>query len=54
MVEGAGDSGCEYDGGIVVLGKAGVNFGAGMTGSCYQMKMATSANVNGAGGSAGR
>lgn len=34
MVEGCGDHGCEYmTGGIVVvLGHAGVNFGAGMTG----------------------
>jgi len=33
-VEGVGDNGCEYmTGGIVlVLGKTGVNFGAGMTG----------------------
>lgn len=34
MVEGIGDNGCEYmTGGIVcILGKTGVNFGAGMTG----------------------
>lgn len=34
VVEGIGDNGCEYmTGGIVcVLGKTGVNFGAGMTG----------------------
>ena len=34
VVEGVGDNGCEYmTGGIVVvLGKTGVNFGAGMTG----------------------
>lgn len=34
VVEGLGDNGCEYmTGGIVVvLGKTGVNFGAGMTG----------------------
>ena len=34
IVEGVGDHGCEYmtGGVVVVLGKAGVNFGAGMTG----------------------
>ncbi|MFP1497346.1 hypothetical protein ACLB1Q_25635 [Escherichia coli] len=34
VVEGIGDNGCEYmTGGIVcILGKTGVNFGAGMTG----------------------
>lgn len=34
VVEGVGDHGCEYmtDGVVVVLGKVGVNFGAGMTG----------------------
>ena len=34
MVEGCGDHGCEYmtGGVVVVLGKTGVNFGAGMTG----------------------
>ncbi len=34
VVEGAGDNACEYmTGGIVaILGKTGVNFGAGMTG----------------------
>ncbi|MDK4591682.1 hypothetical protein QG145_11625, partial [Kingella kingae] len=34
VVEGIGDNGCEYmTGGVVtVLGKTGINFGAGMTG----------------------
>ena len=34
VVEGLGDNGCEYmtSGIVVVLGKTGVNFGAGMTG----------------------
>jgi len=34
VIEGAGDHCCEYmtDGVVVVLGKSGVNFGAGMTG----------------------
>jgi len=34
VVEGVGDHGCEYmtGGVIVVLGKTGLNFGAGMTG----------------------
>jgi glutamate synthase (NADPH/NADH) large chain len=34
VVEGVGDHGCEYmtDGVVAVLGEAGVNFGAGMTG----------------------
>jgi len=34
VVEGVGDHGCEYmtDGAVVVLGRTGVNFGAGMTG----------------------
>ena len=34
VVEGVGDHGCEYmtGGVIVVLGKTGINFGAGMTG----------------------
>jgi glutamate synthase (NADPH/NADH) large chain len=34
VIEGAGDHCCEYmtDGVVVVLGRAGVNFGAGMTG----------------------
>lgn len=34
VVEGIGDHGCEYmtGGVVVVLGKTGVNFGAGMTG----------------------
>ncbi|PCI20609.1 MAG: glutamate synthase large subunit, partial [Piscirickettsiaceae bacterium] len=34
MVEGIGDHGCEYmtGGVVVVLGEAGINFGAGMTG----------------------
>ena len=34
MVEGVGDHGCEYmtNGTIVVLGRTGRNFGAGMTG----------------------
>jgi glutamate synthase (NADPH/NADH) large chain len=34
VVEGVGDHGCEYmtDGVVVVLGKTGLNFGAGMTG----------------------
>ena len=34
VVEGVGDHGCEYmtGGTVVVLGRAGVNFGAGMTG----------------------
>jgi glutamate synthase (NADPH/NADH) large chain len=34
VVEGVGDHGCEYmtAGAVVVLGKTGVNFGAGMTG----------------------
>ncbi len=34
VVEGVGDHGCEYmtGGSVVVLGKTGVNFGAGMTG----------------------
>ncbi len=34
VVEGVGDHGCEYmTGGVVaVLGKVGMNFGAGMTG----------------------
>lgn len=49
VVEGIGDNGCEYmTGGIVcVLGKTGVNFGAGMTGgfAYVWMKMATSANA---------
>ena len=34
VIEGLGDHGCEYmtEGTVVVLGKTGVNFGAGMTG----------------------
>jgi glutamate synthase (NADPH/NADH) large chain len=34
VVEGVGDHGCEYmtGGTVVVLGKTGMNFGAGMTG----------------------
>jgi glutamate synthase (NADPH/NADH) large chain len=34
VVEGVGDHGCEYmtGGVVVVLGKTGINFGAGMTG----------------------
>ena len=34
MVEGVGDNGCEYmtGGNVVVLGRAGRNFGAGMSG----------------------
>jgi glutamate synthase (NADPH/NADH) large chain len=34
VVEGCGDHGCEYmtGGVVVILGEAGVNFGAGMTG----------------------
>ncbi|WP_457621565.1 glutamate synthase large subunit [Persephonella sp.] len=34
VVEGVGDHGCEYmtNGTVVILGKTGVNFGAGMTG----------------------
>jgi glutamate synthase domain-containing protein 2/glutamate synthase domain-containing protein 3 len=34
VVEGCGDHGCEYmtDGAVVILGRAGRNFGAGMTG----------------------
>ncbi len=34
VVEGVGDHGCEYmtGGTVVVLGRAGINFGAGMTG----------------------
>ena len=34
VVEGVGDHGCEYmtGGAVVVLGEAGINFGAGMTG----------------------
>jgi len=34
VVEGVGDHGCEYmtGGTVVVLGRAGLNFGAGMTG----------------------
>jgi len=34
VVEGIGDHGCEYmtNGVVIVLGKTGVNFGAGMTG----------------------
>src|SRR3546814_8972641 len=34
VVEGVGDHGCEYmtGGVVVVLGRTGVNFGAGMTG----------------------
>ncbi len=34
VVEGIGDNGCEYmtGGVVVVLGKTGINFGAGMTG----------------------
>ncbi len=34
VIEGCGDHGCEYmtGGVVVVLGKAGINFGAGMTG----------------------
>ena len=34
MVEGVGDHGCEYmtGGTVVVLGRVGMNFGAGMTG----------------------
>ena len=34
MIEGIGDHGCEYmtGGTIVVLGRTGLNFGAGMTG----------------------
>ena len=34
IIEGAGDHCCEYmtDGVVVILGKTGVNFGAGMTG----------------------
>lgn len=34
IVEGIGDNGCEYmtGGAVVVLGKTGINFGAGMTG----------------------
>jgi glutamate synthase (NADPH/NADH) large chain len=36
VVEGIGDHGCEYmtGGVVVVLGKTGFNFGAGMTGGC--------------------
>jgi glutamate synthase (ferredoxin) len=34
VVEGVGDHGCEYmtGGVVIVLGRAGMNFGAGMTG----------------------
>jgi glutamate synthase (NADPH/NADH) large chain len=34
VIEGVGDHGCEYmtGGAVVVLGRTGVNFGAGMTG----------------------
>ena len=34
IVEGIGDHGCEYmtGGSVIILGKTGVNFGAGMTG----------------------
>ena len=34
IVEGIGDHGCEYmtNGAVIILGKTGVNFGAGMTG----------------------
>ncbi len=34
VVEGVGDHGCEYmtNGMVVILGKTGINFGAGMTG----------------------
>ncbi|MBU6182772.1 MAG: glutamate synthase large subunit [Verrucomicrobia bacterium] len=36
VVEGVGDHGCEYmtNGTVVVLGRTGKNFGAGMTGGC--------------------
>ena len=36
VVEGVGDHACEYmtGGAVTVLGQAGVNFGAGMTGGC--------------------
>jgi len=34
IVEGVGDHGCEYmtNGAVIILGKTGVNFGAGMSG----------------------
>ncbi|RLV58871.1 glutamate synthase large subunit [Parashewanella curva] len=36
IVEGVGDNACEYmtGGTVVILGRTGVNFGAGMTGGC--------------------
>ena len=54
VVEGVGAHGCEYmtGGKVVILGKVGQNFGAGMTGGvayCYDPDKALEANVNGEG-----
>lgn len=48
VVEGIGDNGCEYmTGGIVcILGRTGINFGAGMTGDLPTCWMKTKSFVN--------
>ncbi len=51
VVEGVGAHGCEYmtGGKVVILGKVGQNFGAGMTGGvayCYDPDKVLEANVN--------